>query len=428
MRPTQQLVVGFAIYCLVGWALLMLPWSSRQPATGIDHLFSSVSAVSTTGLSTVTVPDVYSGFGQVVLLVLFQVGGIGFMTVSSMLLLARGRPLEPTRLGILRSGFSLPHYFNLPAFLKQVAIFTVACEGIGAAILYWRFAAADVPAPLWSAVFHSVSAFSTAGFSLNADSLEKFRDDWVVNVTIGALCYAGAIGFIVVQDVWYSIRLRERMLTLTSKTILLLTVVLFVLGTLLIYWCSPAMRQEGVVDGLRLAAFQAMSASSTAGFNSVPIGAMTPAALFVVIVLMLVGASPAGTGGGLKTTSVSAMLANLYSIVRGRQNIAWLGYEVPLPRVLMAFGSATIYLILLAAGTLGLLVVETQAFLPLLFEAASAIGTVGLSMGISSGLSDAGKLIVIGLMFIGRCGPLTIGLALVMPRKEAGLKPDDLAV
>lgn len=421
-------MLGFAAYMLVGALLLSLPFARTQPVPLLDNLFNAVSAVSTTGLTANTIGDTYTFFGEFVLLALFQVGGIGFMTLSSVLIIARGQPLSDARLGVLRAGFSVPHYFNLRHFLVQVVVFTFACEIIGAAILYWRFSALGLPDPLWSAVFHAVSAFATAGFSLNASGLEAFRDDWIVNLTITALCFLGAIGFIVVQDVWYSLRLRERLLTFTSKTILWMTLILFLLGSAGVYILTPDLHDLPLATGLLAAAFQAASASTTAGFNTVPIGAIPPASLVVLIILMLIGASPSGTGGGIKTTGVSAILGNLWSVLRARRTVAWLGYEVPIARVLLAFATASLYLLLLMFGVLALAITERKDFLPLVFEAASAIGTVGLSTGITADLSVAGKLVIIALMFIGRCGPLTIGLALVKPADSAHLRPDDLAV
>lgn len=429
LRPAQQLIAGFLGYWLIGLGLLSLPISREQPCATIDDAFTVASAISTTGLSTVSVRDTYSFFGEFIVVFLFQLGGLGFMTASSLFVLARGGSLSPGRVGVLRAGFSLPRNFVVGRFLVHTACFTAACETIGALVLWWRFSALGVEAPLWHAVFHSISAFATAGFSLNNSSLEAFAGDGVVCATIGLLSYAGAIGFIVAQDVWYSIRFRERMLTLTSKVILTLTAGIFAGGTVLLYLLEPSLRGMAPPERLLAAAFQTMTASTTAGFNTVPIGGMSSAGLIVLMIAMLVGASPAGTGGGIKTTGVSALLATLVSIARGRDLVAWLGHEIPVLRVLWAVAAATLYLIGLVAGLLALSITEDHAFLPLVFEAASAIGTVGLSMGITGSLSAEGKVVVILLMLVGRVGPLTIGAALMRPAgKPDGLRRDDLAV
>ncbi|MBX3405731.1 MAG: hypothetical protein KF869_03110 [Phycisphaeraceae bacterium] len=429
LRPPQQFVLGFALLSTAGAALLCFPFMRERPVSFTDNLFNAVSAATTTGLVTTATAESYSFAGELLLLVLFQIGAIGFMTIASVFILARGGKLEGPRLGVLRAGFSLPHYFVMRNFVVHVAVFTVVCEVAGAIILAWRFAALGIERPLWSGVFHSVSAFATAGFGLHGDSLERFRGDWVVNLTIGTLAYLGAIGFIVAQDVWYSFRLRERLLTFTSKVILVMTGSIFVLGSALLFFVDPSIRALPNGERLLAAAFQTMTASTTAGFNTVPIGGMGHAALLVIMLAMLVGASPSGTGGGIKTTSISALVANLLSVLRGREVVAWLGHEVPMLRVLYAAAAATFYLAHLGVGLLLLCLTERQPFLPLLFEAASALGTVGLSMGITADLSTAGKLIVIVLMLAGRCGPLTIGLALMTPAKPAaGLRGDDLAI
>lgn len=429
LRPAQQLVLGFASYVLIGTLLLSLPLAQARPTALIDNLFNVTSAVSTTGLTTVSVSDSYSWVGEFVILCLFQLGGIGYMTLSSVVVLARGRPLSETREGVLRAGFAVPHYFVMQKFIVHVVAFTLIVEAVGALVLWTRFAALGVDGALWSAVFHSVSAFATAGFSLNNDSLERFRDDAIVNGTIAALCYLGAIGFIVVQDVWYSIKYREHMITFTSKTILWTTLAIFVAGTLLLLVTEPALAELPLGERLMACAFQVMTASSTAGFNTIPIGPLSSATLLVISIAMVIGASPSGTGGGIKTTSVSAIAANLLSVLRGRDRVVLLGRELPLVRVLSAAAAATFYVALLVAGILTLCMCERAAFLPVVFEAASALGTVGLSMGITGDLSVAGKLTVIVLMFAGRCGPLTIGLALLRPdRVEAERGVDDLAV
>lgn len=431
LRPVQQLVAGFALYAAIGTLLLSTPMAQERPSNVIDHAFNAVSAISTTGLTTISVADSYSFFGELVLLMLFQIGGLGFMTLSSLIVLARGKPLTEPRIGVLKAGFAVPHYFVMQHFLVHVVVFTGICEAIGTALLYWRFSAAGVESPLWSAVFHSVSAFATAGFSLNNNSLESFADDWVVNLVIGGLSYMGAIGFIVVQDVWYTVKLREKMLTFTSKVILSMTGAVFVAGTLMLYFGEPSIRAMSPGDRLLASAFQVMSASSTAGFNTIPIGAMSAAGLVVIMLAMLIGASPCGTGGGIKTTSVSAILGNLLSVLRARRSVVWLNHEVPMVRVLYAFAATSLYLIGLFLGVLVLCFTEEKDFIELVFEAASAIGTVGLSMGITGDLSNAGKLTLIALMFAGRCGPLTIGLALLRPDSDAGTdqtRKDDLAI
>lgn len=441
LSPPQLLLVGYLGYAVLGTMLLCLPWAQAVEVRFIDNLFNAVSAMSTTGLVTVPTGDSYTFFGELVHLLLFQLGGIGYMTLTSFVVMATGRSLHRSRRGVLSAGFTLPHYFRLDHFVRQVVVFTLAIEAAGATVLYFAFRAEGTPDPLWNAVFHSVSAFATAGFGLHASNLEPFRDNTLVNVTIGLLCYAGAIGFIVMQDVYYSLRYRERMITFTSKVILSMTGVLFVGGTALLFLAEPTIRDLGAFDRLRAAAFQVMSASTTAGFNTVPVGALSYATLWAITILMLVGASPSGTGGGIKTTGVSSLLAAVLSIVRGREDVRLLGHEIPPRRVLASAATATLYFLALGAGLLALLLTEDPARLPsgpgvpdpfvaLLFEAASALCTVGLSTGVTPALSDSGKLVIVVLMFIGRLGLVTLGLALLHRRHrqaDPAAAPEDLA-
>lgn len=421
--------MGFALYAIVGAALLCLPMSQKLSIEPIDNMFNAVSAISTTGLMSVSVSGHYTLLGEVILLALIQVGGMGFMTLSSLLVLARGRPLREADVGILKAGFAVPHYFVMQHLLIHVVVFTAVCEGLGTFVLWQRFNALGVDQPLWSAAFHAVSAFATAGFSLNESSLEAFRGDWVVNVVIGVLAYFGAIGFIVAQDVWYTIKLRERMLTFTSKVILTMTAGVFLVGSTLLFITEPAFMALPLDERIMASAFQTMTASTTAGFNTVPTQALSASSLVILMLAMLIGASPSGTGGGIKTTSVSAILGNLFSVLRGRKDVVWLGHQVPMVRVLYAFAASSLYLIGLCVGVFILTFTEIQPFQAIVFEAASAIGTVGLSMGITGDLSTAGKIAIIGLMFAGRCGPLTIGLALLRPDLDAHQpRRDDLAV
>jgi trk system potassium uptake protein TrkH len=387
------------------------------------------SAISTTGLVTVPTGDSYTLLGQFVHLLLFQLGGVGYMTISSFVVLARGGKLSPERAGILKTGFALPGYFPIDRFVYHVIAYTLTVEALGTAVLWWEFSSAGEATPLWSAIFHCVSAFATAGFGLHGDSLERFAWNVPVNLTIGVLSYLGAIGFIVFQDVYYSLRNRERMMTLTSKVILVMTVALFIVCTPVVYFIEPSFRSLPLGRGLIAAAFQVMTASTTAGFNTVPIGPLTNGALWLIVILMVIGASPSGTGGGLKTTSVSAVYATIASIVRRRGQVSMLGYEVPSARLLVAMASIGFYLTMLTIGVLLLCISEQQSFLALLFEAASGLGTVGLSMGITGEVTTFGKVVLIVLMFAGRVGPITLGLAMFRPEKEVlNLPPEDLAV
>lgn len=429
LKPARLLVLGFLSYVIIGTLLLCLPLAQTHPVSWLDNLFNVVSAVSTTGLTTVSVSDSYTFWGELVLLILFQLGGIGYMTISSALILGRGQTLSPVRLKILNAEFSLPSGFDLPHFVRQVVVFTLIIETIGTALLFFEFRAAGVAAPFWSALFHCVSAFATAGFSLNNDSLTAFAGNPTVNFTVAGLCYLGSIGFIVLQDAWLALTRKEHVITLTSKLILLMTALIWLLTTPLFYFVEPSIQLLPAWDRFLAASFQIMTASTTAGFNTIDIGRISSASLVLILFAMIVGASPSGTGGGIKTTSVSALYAILASTLRGHRQVKFWRHAVPVIRLRTAVASTTLYISLMTGGLFLLCLTEQQPFLPLFFETVSAFSTVGLSMGITGDLTAGGKLILIALMFIGRVGPLTLGFSLFQSEaKEPPPVETDLAV
>ncbi|HUU10397.1 MAG TPA: potassium transporter TrkG [Phycisphaerae bacterium] len=430
LHPVKLLLLGYASYVVGGWVLLCVPWAqSGQGVGALDNLLISSSAVSTTGLVTASVSGDYSWFGQAVILMLIQVGGLGYMTFSSFVILCRKQPLSETRTGVSHAVFSLPKSFRLDKFIRSVMAFTVAVEAGGAAALYAIFRQAGEAQPLWSAVFHSVSAFCTAGFSLYDDSLVRFADNFWLNVVVAALSYTGAIGFIVCVDVWRRVTGKIRHITLTSKIILHVTLWMALSGTLLFFFTEPSIRSLRPDVRLMASFFQAMSAMTTVGFNTIPIGPICRAGLLLLTVLMVIGASPSGTGGGLKSTTFSAIVGIARSVLRGETTVRFWGHRVPEERLWTAVASLGFYLAFLVVGTYFLELTEQMPFEALMFEAASALGTVGLSTGVTAQLSHLGKLIVTALMFVGRVGPLTFGTALFLSRGV--LAPDrdtDVAV
>lgn len=419
LKPAQLVTCGFLSYAVLGTMLLSLPFARQTPIRLIDNAFNVVSAISTTGLTTISVADSYSGFGEFVLLVLFQLGGIGYMTTTSFIILACGRPLSETRVGVFNAGFSLPEGFRVARFIRHVVIFSVAIEAIGATLLYFEFRSYGIAQPLWSAVFHSVSAFATAGFSLNNNSLEDFTASGLVNLTIGSLCYLGAIGFIVLQDACLAARHRRHKITFTSKVILAITALVLAVEMPLFLVCEPSLRAMPIRERIYAAFFQIMAASTTSGFNSIPIGKLSAASLTLIVVAMVIGASPSGTGGGIKTTSLSVLLGIAGSTLRGRSTVTFFRHQIPTHRVATAVASTMLYISVLATGVFLLSLTEKQDYLKLIFETASALGTVGLSTGITSELTDLGKWLVTAIMFIGRVGPLTLGFALIHSACEA---------
>lgn len=430
LHPTAIVLLGYLGYVAGGCLLLLLPFSQNGHGAGaLDCLFTAASAVSTTGLTTVSIADSHTFFGQLVVLLLIQLGGLGYMTLSSFFTLSRRNGLSPVRLEVGRAVFSLPDSFRIDKFIRSVIWFTVVIEACGAAALYPLFARAGVESAAWSAVFHSISAFCTAGFSLSNTSFEAFAGDPWMNGILSTLSYLGAVGFIVFIDFARMLTGRVEHVTLTTKIILWATVWMTVIGTGLLFLGEPLLRPLPPEDRLLAAFFQCMTAMTTVGFNTIPIGALSKASLLVIIVLMVVGSSPSGTGGGLKCTTLTAVLGVMRRAARGERDARFWGRTIPLDRVWMAVATLGFYLITLVVGIYLLELTQPTPFESNFFEAASALGTVGLSMGITPTLTGLGKVIVIALMMCGRIGPLTLGTALFSRVPEAP-KPraEDLAV
>jgi len=429
LKPSQILVLGFLFYIMIGVAVLSLPFCRTVSIRLIDNLFNVVSAISTTGLSTVSVVDSYTFWGELTILLLIQLGGIGYMTISSFIIIARGKPLSQTRMSVLNTGFALPKGFHIKRFVWHLVIFSFLIEAIGSAVLWLEFKHAGVENPLWFAIFHCISAFATAGFGLLDNSMEPFRDNFTVNLTLNILCFLGSIGFIVLQDVWLAFRYKQtHRITFTSQIIVSLTLLVFVIGTPLIYFSEPTIQQLPAFNRLLAASFQVISASTTAGFNSIPIGSLSTASITVIIIAMLIGASPSGTGGGIKTTSVSSLFAIVGSMIRNRQKISFFNREIPETRLFTAVAHTTIYISVLFCGILLLCLTNPFSFEQIFFEASSALGTVGLSMGITSSFNDFGKIVLTILMYVGRVGVLTVGLSLFAEADQKKMKVSDLAV
>ncbi len=429
--PEKIVPAGYTLYILLGAVLLLLPWSQQEGSSAslLDHLFTAVSAVSTTGLCTVSTGGAYSFWGQLVILILIQAGGLGYMTFGSFVVLAVSGDISSFRHGIASSVLSMPSGFDLRRFLRSIVLFTLIIEIIGAAALYPTFVNSGLPMPCWQAIFHSVSAFCTAGFSLLDNSFERFYGNTWFNFVIMVLSYLGAIGFIVMNDWWEWLAGNKKGMTLTSKIILWCTMIISVTGTILFVLREPSITQFPFLTKVTTSWFQIMTASTTVGFNTVPIGTLSASSLFLLTIIMIIGASPSGTGGGVKTTCVTALWAVMMGILRRDPKIQFAGRVIPEARVRTAAASMMFYLFTLGIGIYLVTLTEHHSLISLMFECASALGTVGLSCGITGELSAYGKVLIIGLMFLGRVGPLALGMALFSSRRGIpSIVEEDVAI
>jgi trk system potassium uptake protein TrkH len=439
-NPAKVMVLSFAGIIALGGVLLTFPRATTDGAGAgvVDALFTSTSATCVTGLATLnTVADQFadlarqsfSPFGQVVILMLAQIGGLGIMTISAATVVLAGGRLGLRRAGMMQSLLDEESTATLRAAVRQILVMTFTIETIGAVLLFLRFDGPDVDSgtALWQAVFTSISAFCNAGFSIFGDSLSSYVGDTYLNAVVSGLIIAGGLGFTTIVvlaarrtwrggpgGAWRRIPLQTRLVVTTSLT-------LIVLGTVTWFYFEyeDSLAGLSVHDKVVASFFQSVSLR-TAGFNTVDIGEISRVTLIISCVLMFIGASPGSTGGGVKTTTVAVLLMSIRASIRSQASIEVGRRSISPVVVNRAVSIVVIALLVLILGLVLLLVTQPELpFDQLLFEVVSALGTVGLSMGATPHLDDVGKIIVIIIMFIGRVGPLTVALA-VGRRQAAG--------
>jgi trk system potassium uptake protein len=417
-HPARSLVRSFLGLIFLGTFLLWLPASSAPsapPVLVLDALFTAVSATCVTGLITLDTATQWSPFGQGVIFVLFQLGALGMMVISGAMILIFGHSLSTRREDEIRGSFDDPNAQELMGLVETVVGGTLVIELSGALALLPRFLSMpemSLTEALGFSLFHAVSAFCNAGFSLYSDGLEIFAGDIWVNVVIMALIIVGGLGFGVWMGLWRYMR-RGHYLSVHSRLVCVTSLGLVFFGALFFFYFEYHHSLNTLPLGEKLLAsvFQSVS-TRTAGFNTVPLGELAPVSILVMSLLMFVGASPGSTGGGVKTTTIALVFVTARSFLRSDREICVFGRSLPSSQIFHAFGLLGVATLALGIGLGCLLVTENIAFEKLLFEATSALGTAGLSMGVTSELSGAGRFIVCLLMFMGRVGPLTLVMAL----------------
>lgn len=421
LSPVQLLSIGYIIIILIGAVLLMFPISSTSGTyqSFVDSLFTSASAVSTTGLVVVDTGSYYSLFGQIIILALIQIGGLGYIIFFVVFSFFIKNKLSFDEKKYLREAVARNSKVNLLKFVKLTFIYTAVIEGLGT-LGYFIIWVNKYPldTALYSSLFHSISAFCTAGFGLYPDNLSSYGSSIVINLNTFFLVISGAVGFFVLYDMQNYLHQKIKgnrivQLSLHSKLVLSFTFGLILIGTLIILIAEQNKFSDRFAQNLLNATFQSISASTTVGFNTIDISSMHTASLFVMIILMFIGASPGSTGGGVKTTSFAVNVISSIASLRGKnvatafkRSISRLTVDKANTQIFVA-GFSTIIITLLLTLT------EKFSFIRILFEAVSAFGTVGLSTGITSELTVFGKVMITTLMIIGRVGPLAIGLFFV---------------
>lgn len=413
-NPPVTLMLSFLLVILFGTVLLMLPVSSTQNRVTpfVNALFTSTSATCVTGLVVYDTGKYFSQFGQIVILLLIQIGGLGIMTVSTAFALLMGRNIDLKLKNVMSLVVGGTNRVNILQLLKNIVLVTFVLELIGASLLFFRFQSGNsLSRAIYLSLFHSVSAFCNAGFSLFSDNLAGYRDNLLVSITIPLLIILGGLGFTVNIDLFRYLFKRDKVNKLSLHTkIVLVTTAFLILGGMIAFFVMEyygTMKGFGIHQRLLSSFFQSVT-TRTAGFNSLDFGAMGKGVLLVSMILMFIGASPGSTGGGIKTTTFSVMGLTLLSLLQGRKDISVFGRRIPAGNSREASG-----LIFISAGIVFFIVmilmqIEPFSFDKIMFEALSAFGTVGLSTGITSGLSAMGRILITILMYVGRIGPLTM--------------------
>lgn len=410
------IAVGFLLTILLGFLLLLLPSSQKNEVAALDCLFISTSAVCVTGLCPIDISKDLTLSGQNIVMLLIQVGGLGFAVIVVFILqtMSRTRFFSKT---LVRESLGFKNSVSLNKILKYTLLSTFIIEILGAAVFLTRFIKLfPLPEALHKSVFHSVSAFNNAGFDLFSTSMTRFSDDPVVLINTAVLIIMGGLGYIVYYDaLMYK---RRRCLTLHTKIVLLMTSVLLVVGTILFKLTG---------SGSLLVSFFHSASSRTAGFFASDFATAGDAMAFLTIMLMFIGASPGSTGGGIKTTTFFTICLSTTKIFNGKRSEIF-NRRISRQSILKAFGLLSLALFVVAAGTFVLSITEDFQFLPLLFETVSAYATVGLTMGVTPGLSVAGKVVIVLIMYIGRVGAITLVSAIRQPADNIDRPEEDIQI
>ena len=426
-------LLGFGGVILLGAVLLMLPaCSTGVPLGPVDALFTATSAVCVTGLVVVDTGSAFTPLGQAVVLLLIQVGGIGIMTLSAFILLMLGRRSSIRVAEALGGSYLRRRRIRMSTLLRRTILLTFGCELVGALLLWllWRGDFGDAGRSVWSSIFHAVSAFCNAGFSLNPDSLMGHAVDPGVNLVVMALIIAGGLGFFVLSELIEIVSVRRGprpRLSFHSRIVLSMSALLIVAGAVLFFLLEWRHGLSDVSIGRSwLEAFFQSVTARTAGFNTVDIGGLSNAGLFTAIFLMFFGGAPGSMAGGVKVTTLGVIVVVVVSRLRGLRRPALFGRSLSRSNLERAVALIIIALSLIGVATMLLLITELGGaphaesrgmFLELVFECVSAFGTVGLSTGVTPTLSVAGRIIITLMMFVGRLGPLTLVVAMERRRR-----------
>ncbi|MBV1759110.1 MAG: TrkH family potassium uptake protein [Dethiosulfatibacter sp.] len=415
IHPSQFLLLWFAVVIFIGATFLNLPIASMDGKSigFIDALFTAASAVCVTGLTVVNTAAHWTLFGKIVIVLLIQIGGLGIMTMATLIAFLFGKKITLKDRLLMQEEMNTSTLQGIVLLTKRVLFMTIAVELVGVILLSLVF----VPdfgllKGIWFSIFHAVSAFCNAGFDLLGNSMVDYVSNPLINFTIISLLIIGGLGFYVLMDIVQRKKLKK--LLIHSKIVLLITGFLLVFGFLIVFvfeYSNPQTLGGLNLPGKIMSSLFLSATPRTAGFNTLDTSALSPVTTFFIIMLMFIGGSPGSTAGGVKTTTVGVIVIAIVGLVRGSEDTEIFKRRIPVTMILRAIAIMGIAILLVILTTTILLVTERNtgfSFVDIIFETVSAFGTVGLSRGLTPNLTDIGRIVVTLTMFVGRLGPLTI--------------------
>jgi trk system potassium uptake protein len=421
LSPPQLLVVTFLFFIILGMGLLKLPFATTEHISWLDALFTTTSAMTVTGLAVVDTGGAFTLFGEVVVMSLIQIGGLGIMSFAVLIFMMLGKKIGFKERLLLQQALNQTSVGGVIKLVKYLFLFSFIVEGFAVLLLATEW----VPEFGWKrglyvSIFHSISAFNNAGFSLFSDSLMGYVGSPIINLTISFLFILGGIGFTVLVDLWKSKTIRQ--LSLHTKIMVIGTFLINVIAFMMIFvleFNNPnTLAQLPLPDKIFASYFQAVT-PRTAGFNSLDYGSMERSTLLFTILLMFIGAGSASTGGGIKLTTFVVISLSMIAFLKEKKDIRIFRRTIDQAHIFKALALSMISVLLVFTALFFLEMTEHDVtFLSLVFEVVSAFGTVGLSMGITGSLSMVGKWVIIIVMFVGKLGPLTLAFSLSRPDKE----------
>ncbi len=436
LETAHYVLLSFATAILLGGILLHLPISNidYKPLPWVNSFFMATSAVCVTGLSLYNIGEYFTFFGQLIILLLIQFGGLGIMTFSTFFLLFfKGKMSLKSRFLIKETLADSPDVYNIKKLLYKIVLYTFVIEFVGAVIIYLSLP--EGQRTIFNAIFHSVSAFCNAGFSLYSTSLENFSNNYLLVLTVGFLIILGGLGVVVIRDLFLLLKLPFRQwwnkINLQSKVVISVTFILLLAGTFAFVFTekNTTLSNKSLSYKIVNAFFQSLT-TRTAGFNSLKMSNLSDSTYVIMAILMFIGGSPGSTAGGIKTTTFAIIMGIIFMVIRNKKEVVLFRRKIPNDLIFKAITLTVLSIMLIIFITCVLLMTENYhspiftkhgKFLTLLFETISAFGTVGLSTGITPYLSNMGKCLITLLMYIGRVGPLTLFIVFAELEKPLNL-------